>query len=86
MDITTLITANGAILVHEKTGQPVQKGEIVESFRGERYRVTGGSAPHHAGSTGRVWLQREGVEPDKIGAIEFYPGVVGLKWEATSNA
>jgi hypothetical protein len=51
-------------------GQPVQPGEILESFRGDQYRITGGRAPHHPASTGKVWTD----------GGEFFPSVFDCKW------
>lgn len=66
-------------LVLEDDGQPVEAGMILTSGRGERYRVTGGRAPHKPGSTGKVWCQGVDQAGDNS-TIEFYPGVVKAMW------
>jgi hypothetical protein len=57
-------------------GQPVTKGEILEDFRGDQYRVTGGQAPHKASSTGKIYTD----------AGNFYPTVFGCQWTPTKGA
>ena len=51
--------------------EPVPKNAKVASFRGEVHTITGGRAPQHAGSTGRVWCAN---------GAEYYPGVFDMKW------
>lgn len=58
------------ILVHSSSKAPVNKGEILTSFRGEQYEVTGWREPQHSGSTGRVWVQ----------GGEFFPSVFNCEW------
>lgn len=64
-------------LVHESTNEPVKINEVVKSFRGDPYRVTGGRAPHKPDSQGKVWFSISA--DDNIGG-EFYPTVLGLRW------
>ena len=51
-------------------GQPVQLGEILEDFRGEQSRVTGGQAPHKPSSTGKIYTT----------AGNYYPSVFNCQW------
>jgi hypothetical protein len=51
-------------------GQPVQAGEILEDFRGNQSRVTGGQAPHKPSSTGKIYTT----------AGNYYPSVFDCKW------
>ena len=51
--------------------EPVLKGSIAISYRGERHTITGGRAPHKPGSTGRV---------ECADGREYYPGVFDMKW------
>jgi hypothetical protein len=69
MDTHRLVRADGA---------PATIGDIYLTFRSESYQLTGGRPPQHPGSTGRVWVKaaKDAME------IEFFPSVIGLKWEA----
>ncbi len=51
-------------------GQPVQVGEILEDFRGDQCRVTGGQAPHKPSSTGKIYTD----------AGHYYPSVFNCAW------
>ena len=51
--------------------EPVRKHSTAASYRGEVHTITGGRAPQHAGSTGRVWT---------ADGREYYPGVFDMKW------
>ena len=66
-------------LINETTRQPLKTGEIVQDFRGERWVLEGGREPHKPSSTGFVWVR----SLDGRGlSREFYPSVIGAKWEA----
>ena len=65
-------------LIHEKTGQPLNIGDPVVTFRGERGVLTGSAEPRHSGSTGRVCLRLG----DADGSAEFFPSVIDAKWVA----
>jgi hypothetical protein len=52
-------------------GTPVCIGEMLESHRGDQYRITGGRPPHKPSSTGRVWVE---------GGGEYFPTVFDLTW------
>lgn len=65
-------------LIREKTGVPVQVGEVVHSFRGEAAIVTGWEVPQHEGSTGRVYVKEMKENGFCMG---YYPSVYDLKWE-----
>ena len=59
-------------LKNARTGQPVERGQILQDFRGERAAIIGGRAPHHASSTGRVYTEH---------GRELFPAVFGCTWE-----
>ena len=59
-------------------GTPARIGDIYLTNRLESYELTGGRPPQHPGSTGRVWVKESKEAPQ----IEFFPSVIGLKWEA----
>lgn len=52
-----------------QTGEPVRAGCKRDGFRG-KYRIDGGRAPQHEGSSGRVWTDQG----------EFFPTVVNARW------
>lgn len=60
----------GRICTLTHNGQPVKTGEILEDFRGDQFRVTGGQAPHKPSSTGRIYTD----------AGHYYPTVFNCKW------
>jgi hypothetical protein len=64
----------GRICVLTKSGEPVTKGSDHKNFRGDLRTVRGGSAPHKAGSEGKVLTN--------VG--ELYPSVFGMKWVVQS--
>lgn len=70
------ITEDTWALIDDMTGWPVRVGDVRESNRGEMYVVAGGRAPLHSGSTGRIYVALEGVEP----TTQFYPSVFGARW------
>ena len=55
-------------LTHE--GRPVRAGEILETSKGDQYRITGGRAPHKPASSGKVWTD----------GGEFFPTVFNCNW------
>jgi hypothetical protein len=57
-------------------GVTCHEGQRVTSFRGEAYWLTGGRAPQHEGSEGKVWVTKRNGSLDS----EFYPSVFSLKW------
>lgn len=66
----------GALCVLTHNGQPVNLGEILETSRGEQYRINGGRAPHKISSSGHVWTD----------GGEFYPSVFNCNWTRTTKA
>jgi hypothetical protein len=64
-------------LIYEKTNEPVKTGDVAHTFDGEAVVVTGWRAPHHAGSTGRVYVRSM---DDRGWETEFYPSVINAKW------
>lgn len=64
-----------AKLINEETGVEIKRGDLIKSFRGEDYILTGFKEPHKPSSTGRVY-----VTPVSGGlAREFFPSVIGAK-------
>lgn len=62
-------------------GVSVGVGYVATSFRGEKYLVTGGQAPHKASSSGRVSMCVPGADPKNLrNIVEFFPTVVDLVW------
>jgi hypothetical protein len=66
----TPIQYDGWTLV-DSQNKPVFLGEILEDFRGDQSRITGGKPPHKPSSTGRVWT---------AGGAEFFPSVFNCTW------
>lgn len=56
--------------------EPVRKNAKAATFRGETYTIVGGRAPHHSGSTGRVYTAE---------GREFFPSVFDMKWVNTQE-
>ena len=65
------------VLVDDVTLQSVKLGDQRKTSRGESFIVVGGAAPHKPGSTGKVDVAQD----TESMATQFYPGVVGCKWE-----
>ena len=59
------------VLCHQGTNEPLCINEQVTSFRGERATITGGRAPQHTNSEGKVWTADGG---------EYFASVFGLHW------
>jgi len=70
------ISKKGYKLVHESTGKDVYPSELVLSFRGDKYIVKGGNAPHKPSSSGRVWV----TDITNTHHSDFFPSVCGLEW------
>ena len=66
------------MLVHAKTGRPMNPGDRVTTFKGEKGRLVAAYPPRHQGSTGKVIVILDG--PPKSGECEFYPSVIGAKF------
>jgi hypothetical protein len=69
-------------LIYIATGQPVKKGDIATTFRGESAKVLGWALPRTPESTGRVHLVIEGAAP---GWAEYYPSVINAEWREETN-
>lgn len=46
-------------LISEKTGKPVQVGDTLTTFRGERVRLIGMQPPHKPEAQGKVFCENE---------------------------
>lgn len=63
------------------SGVSVGVGHIATSFRGEKYIVVNGTAPHKASSSGRVCVCPYGADPkDPRNTAEYFPAVFDLVW------
>ena len=63
------------------SGAAVGVGHIATSFRGEKYILTDGRAPHKASSSGRVCVCPYGADPKNPSNIsEYFPAVFDLVW------
>jgi hypothetical protein len=69
------IVSKGMILVHFKTKKPVVLKEKIKNSRGKVYKVLGGTAPFHIGSSGRVY-----VEDTHGFKSEVFPTICDLEW------
>lgn len=65
------------LLVNEKTGEPLNVGDKLTTFRGEECILTDATPPKHAASTGRVYVKDN---PNQPYPGEYFPSVVGAKW------
>jgi hypothetical protein len=65
----------GQVCTLTHNGQPVSAGEILEDFRGEKHRVTGGQAPHKASSSGKIYTD----------SGNYYPTVFNCKWTPSNQ-
>lgn len=67
------------LMTHAPDSRFVAVGDHFTSVTDDSFRVTGGTAPKHHGSTGRVYCVKE-LEPSNQPAREFFPSVLGLEW------
>lgn len=68
-------TGSAKVLIRKSTNQPITKGDVLVDFRGDTATAVGGSAPHKAGSTGRVYVRLAGGFDGS-----FFPSVFDLIW------
>ena len=61
-------------LINSKTKQEVKIGDMVTSFRGEKYEVRSWSEPQHRGSTGRMYVKSDVYDRD------YYPAVFNCEF------
>lgn len=70
-------------LVYETSGDPVKVGDRIEKD-GYVWVVDSIQEPHHAGSTGRVYVSlpdwQHPNEPRSVGTRGYFPGVIGAVW------
>lgn len=68
-------------LVIKATGEEVQIGQQVTTFRGDLVQVTGWKKPHKPSSEGKIYVADVALEqPSPSDIREYYPGVVGAMW------
>lgn len=65
------------VLVDAESGEHARIGIVVDS-RGEEWKLTGGRAPQHHNSQGKVWV--EPLDTHLLHSREFYASVFGLRW------
>lgn len=85
--IPPIVTGNnyaGDCILLRSNGMPVRVGDIVESFRGTKYKVTGGRAPLNGHSTGRVWVTDPEGSPEND--HEYFPTVFDLHWQPVQKS
>lgn len=72
-----LAAAGGLVLVRKNTPIALRIGDPVTTFRGEKYYLRSVEAPHHSGSTGRVYVSRS-----KTGqrTESYFPSVIDAEW------
>ena len=68
-------------LVHSSDGRPVEKGEFVTCFRGDKYVIRGWRKPHKPSSTGRVYAGELDDKGNEIHGVEYFPSVFNMHWE-----
>lgn len=68
-------------LLDKNTLEPINRGDTVTTFRGEKGTLEGGRVPHKPSSTGRVYVKGEG-EPY---TSEFFPSVIDAMWVKNVN-
>lgn len=91
----SIITDNNWVLIDSNTGWPVPCWSVrtrpLSEGQAERLSISGGRAPQHAASTGRVYVQpvAEGQQDGRNNLItqelEYFPSVLDLEWHDTSN-
>lgn len=63
------------VLFEKDTDNVVMPGAELTTFRGEKVVLTGGTAPQHEASSGRIYVKYEnGTEAG------FFPSVCGLEY------
>jgi len=73
--ITSTDYAGAPCYLARADGSPVNHGDTVADFRGNAMTITGGRAPHHEASTGRVYTD----------GGEYFPGVANLAWRPVAS-
>lgn len=66
------------LLVYKGTKTPARVGDLLLTFRGERYILTGSQSPRHSASTGRIYARMEGYPAEQ--GDSFFPSVCGLEF------
>ena len=87
--ITSVDYAGRTCALRTSGGTAVGQGFVALSFRGERWVITGGRAPHKESSSGRVYAKLYApASPDISDAHEheFFPGVFDLVWVPSTPA
>ena len=86
--ITSTDYAGRTCALRTSGGTAVGQGFVALSFRGERWVITGGRAPHKESSSGKVYatpFPALAGAPDAFDA-EFFPGVFDLVWVPSTPA
>lgn len=64
-------------LYDTKTNRPLNEGDRVTTFRGERVTLRGGHPPHKPESSGRIYVSENGRDE-----FTYYPGVIDAEWRS----
>ena len=67
-------------LVDGKTLQPLEMGQTIESFRGEKYILVGGTPPHKPAAQGYVHVVQIGEDPTMEDSLPYYVSVFNAAW------
>jgi hypothetical protein len=87
--ITSTDYAGRTCALRTASGTAVSQGFVALSFRGERWVITGGRAPHKESSSGRVYAMLYApASPDvsDVHESQFFPGVFDLVWVPATPA
>ena len=63
-------------------GKPVELGQIVTDFHGDKAVVTGWEEPYKTSSTGRIHVK---WDEDQTMDSSYYPSVFGAEWKETKE-
>ena len=63
-------------------GKPVELGQVVTDFRGDKAIVTGWDEPHKPSSTGRIYVK---WDEDQTMSDSYYPSVFEAEWKETKE-
>lgn len=69
-------------LVDGKTLKPLEMGQTIESFRGEKYILVGGTPPHKPAAQGYILVVEVGMDPIETSPLQYYANVFNAAWVA----
>lgn len=65
------------VLIHKETGKEIKKGDVLTSFRGEKYIADYFREPTHG--EGKITVKKNA--DDVMSCGEYYVSVFGLEWK-----